>query len=233
MALRGRPTVSFSGFPDGRLRATVLPALFITDVVGSIDDLAELKLALYLFWRFGQKKSTPAYLTRRELEADPIVRSGLGGAEEIGRALDLVVARQLVLRRALELGERLEECYFLNSSSGRRGVKDLESGRIDLGQVVVPDEPTGRGDRPNVFQLYEQNVGLLTPLIVEELSEAERRYAGDWIEEAFRQAVYYNRRNWKYIQRILERWAIEGKSAEGGGSVASRNRPRRTNGTGR
>ena len=104
----------------------------------------------------------------------------------------------------------------------------------DVGQVVVPpEEPTGRANRSNIFQLYEQNVGMLTPLIVEELSEAERRYAGDWIEEAFRQAVAYNRRNWKYIQRILERWASEGKEPETGGSGVARDRSRRTNGADR
>jgi DnaD/phage-associated family protein len=207
--------------------------MFITDVVGAIEDVAELKLALYLFWRFRQQRASPAYLTRREIEADPIVRDGLGDEAVIGRALELVVGRGLVLRRMMELSGRVEECYFLNSASGRRAVRDLESGRLDLGQVVVPEEPTGRRDRPNIFQLYEQNVGMLTPLIVEELSEAERRYAGDWIEEAFRQAVAYNRRNWRYIERILERWAIEGKASETGRLGPARDRTRWPNRAGR
>jgi DnaD/phage-associated family protein len=207
--------------------------MFITDLVGAIEDLSELKLALYLFWRFRQKRASPSYLTRREIEVDPIVRDGLSDETEIRRALELIVQRGLVLRRTMELGGRVEECYFLNSASGRRAVRDLESGRLDLGQVVVPEEPNGRQDRPNIFQLYEQNVGMLTPLIVEELSEAERRYAGDWIEEAFRQAVAYNRRNWRYIERILERWAIEGKAPETGRLGPSRDRARWPNRAGR
>ncbi len=230
MATSDRSATSFSGFPDGRLPATVIPTLFVSEVLGEIDDLGELKLALYLFWRFGQKKTTPAFVTRRELDADPVVRNGLGGISNIGLAVERVVTRGLVLRRTMELGPNREECLFLNTASGRQAVKDLESGRIDLGQVVVPDEATGREGRSNVFQLYEQNVGMLTPLLVEELSEAERRYAGDWIEEAFRQAVTYNKRNWKYIQRILERWASEGKEADPSGPFPGRNRSRRTNG---
>jgi DnaD/phage-associated family protein len=234
MSVTERAAPAFSGFPDGKLRATVLPTLFITEVVGGIDDLAELKLAVYLFWRFGESRTNPSFLTRREIEVNLVIHGGLGGVEQVGRALERVVERRLVLRRTIELGGRLEECFFLNTARGRQTVRDLESGRIDVGQVVVPpEEPTGRANRSNIFQLYEQNVGMLTPLIVEELSEAERRYAGDWIEEAFRQAVAYNRRNWKYIQRILERWASDGKETEAGGAGVARDRSRRANGADR
>jgi DNA replication protein len=203
----------FAGFPDGRLQATVLPNLFFSELLGAIDDLGELKVILYVFWRLGQRKRYPPYLTRRELEADAVLRAGLAGQGEgaLGRGLDRAVERQVLLRRSIEWRGQAEECYFLNAASGRRAVRDLESGRLDLGQVVLHEEPSGRTDRPDVYRLYEQNVGMLTPLIVEELGEAERRYPGEWIEEAFRQAVTYNRRNWKYVQRILERWAAEGK----------------------
>jgi DnaD/phage-associated family protein len=71
-------------------------------------------------------------------------------------------------------------------------------------------------ERPNIFVLYEQNVGLLQPIIAEELQEAERAYPQEWIEEAFRIAVENNVRNWKYIRRILERWAAEGKDNDKG-----------------
>jgi DnaD/phage-associated family protein len=62
--------------------------------------------------------------------------------------------------------------------------------------------------------LYEQNIGPLTPLLAEELMEAEDTYPVSWIEDAFREAVELNKRSWRYIQRILERWAAEGKADE-------------------
>ena len=65
--------------------------------------------------------------------------------------------------------------------------------------------------RPNIFVLYEQNIGLISPLIAQELMEAEATYPQGWIEEAFKIAVERNIRNWRYIKRILERWATEGK----------------------
>jgi DnaD/phage-associated family protein len=73
-----------------------------------------------------------------------------------------------------------------------------------------------RGPRPpavNIFAIYEQNIGMITPMIAEELKEAERLYPPRWIEEAFKEAVTLNKRSWKYIARILERWASEGKDS--------------------
>lgn len=216
----------FSGFPDGPLQATVIPSLFFSDALSGIDDLAELKLILYLFWRLGRKKAYPRFVTRRELDADRTIRAGLArlGETSLQTALDRLVRGKLVLRRVIHLKSEPEECYFLNTASGRKAVSDLESGTLDLGQTVLPDVASERSKRSTIFELYEQNVGLLTPLIVDELTEAERLYPGEWIEEAFRQAVAYNRRSWKYVQRILERWAVEGKRDEAGGRRPSRTR---------
>ena len=65
--------------------------------------------------------------------------------------------------------------------------------------------------RLNIFQLYEQNVGLLQPLLAEELEEAARDFPATWIEQAFKIAVGRNVRHWRYIRSILDRWEREGK----------------------
>ena len=58
-------------------------------------------------------------------------------------------------------------------------------------------------ERPNIFRLYEENIGPLTPLIAEMLRDAEKTYPADWIEEAFKIAVENNVRRWRYIEAIL------------------------------
>lgn len=215
---------AFSGFPDGRLRVTALPSLFFAEVLAQIEDPAELKVILFLFWRLGTAKRYPRYLTLRELEADPVIRGGLSahGPDALARGLDQATRRGVLIKREIELGGSIDACYFLNSGLGRRWVRDLESGRLDLGQVVQPVEPDLRAERPNIFRLYEENVGLLTPLVVEELKDAERRYPGEWIEDAFREAVAYNRRNWRYVQRILQRWENEGRPDRTGDAAPGR-----------
>ena len=93
-------------------------------------------------------------------------------------------------------------------------VAKLRSGEMDIGQVVLPEPGPAKTKSANIFGLYEQNIGLLTPIIAEELADAEKLYPIEWVDEAFRQAVEYNKRNWRYINRILERWAVEGKEDE-------------------
>ncbi|HEX2912697.1 MAG TPA: DnaD domain protein [Chloroflexia bacterium] len=68
-----------------------------------------------------------------------------------------------------------------------------------------------RSQRPDIYTLYEQNIGPLTPILSERLREAEKTYPPALIEEAFAEAVNYNRRSWAYISRILENWATNGR----------------------
>jgi DNA replication protein len=67
-------------------------------------------------------------------------------------------------------------------------------------------------ERPNVFRLYEENIGPLTPLIADALKDAEETYQPEWIAEAIDLAVKNNKRNWKYCEAILKRWKEEGRA---------------------
>ncbi len=62
----------------------------------------------------------------------------------------------------------------------------------------------------NIFQLYESNIGILVPMIVETLKDAEQEYPMMWIEKAIKIAVERNARNWRYIETILKRWKADG-----------------------
>ena len=64
---------------------------------------------------------------------------------------------------------------------------------------------------PDIFTLYEENIGMLNPLIAEWLKEAENLYPESWIRDAIKEAVSLNKRNWRYIDRILENWSAEGR----------------------
>jgi DnaD/phage-associated family protein len=69
-------------------------------------------------------------------------------------------------------------------------------------------------ERPNIYTLYEDNIGLLTPMIADALKDAEKEYPAHWLEEAVHEAVAHNKRSWRYIQAILKRWETEGKNRE-------------------
>ncbi len=78
---------------------------------------------------------------------------------------------------------------------------------------VVAVQVTDKSAQPNIFKLYEENIGMLTPMIGEQLKEAEALYLAEWIEDAFKEAVSHNKRSWRYILAILERWGREGKDS--------------------
>jgi DnaD/phage-associated family protein len=67
----------------------------------------------------------------------------------------------------------------------------------------------------SVFSVYENNIGLLTPMISQELITAEQEFGPVWIVDAILEAVKANVRRWKYIRSILDRWAVEGRGAKG------------------
>ena len=50
-------------------------------------------------------------------------------------------------------------------------------------------------------------------MIADELRDAEKHYPEEWITEAMREAVSANKRSWRYILRIMERWRTEGKGS--------------------
>lgn len=64
-----------------------------------------------------------------------------------------------------------------------------------------------------IYTLYENEIGMLTPLIADALKDAEKNYATQWIYDAVAEAVKNNKRNWKYIEAILKRWKQEGRGS--------------------
>ena len=202
----------FSGFPS-RARCTPIPNLFFSTLLPQIEDLAELKVTLHIFWSVYQKRGYPRFVTLSELLADRALSGALGKQGEAGdamrHALDEAVERGTLLHLALERQGTVEDLYFVNTEADRRAVTKIESGEIKLGELVRR-ESSPRA-RANIFELYEQNIGMLSPIVAEQLREAEKTYPPGWIEDAFREAVDLNKRNWRYVSRILERWAAEGK----------------------
>lgn len=205
----------FPGFP-ARSSFTPLPNLFFTELLPRIGSLPELKLTLHIFWRLYQKRGALKFVTYRELMGDKTLIEGMEETSSpdgvLRSALEAAVDRGVLLRLVLERKAEPEEVYFINNEASRKAIARVQSGELSLGALPQP-QPYIKEEKPNIFSLYEQNIGLLTPMVAEELQEAERLYPAPWIEEAFREAVDLNKRSWRYIARILERWSSEGRES--------------------
>jgi DnaD/phage-associated family protein len=61
-----------------------------------------------------------------------------------------------------------------------------------------------------IYQLYEQNIGILIPMIKDALDSAVKEYPYLWIETAVSLAVKNNARSWRYVDAVLRRWKVDG-----------------------
>ncbi|MBZ0302695.1 MAG: DnaD domain protein [Anaerolineae bacterium] len=206
----------FDGFKAGKYRHIKVPVPFFSDLLPLIDDLAELKVTLFCLWAMAQKDGAYRYLRDRDFLNRPELFESLRAAvpdmdpaETLGAALRRAVERGTLLRVEVVLDRSAEPLYFMNSASGRSAAESVEAGRWQPGDAHNPVEILP--ERPNVYQLYEANIGSITPMIADELKDAEAEFPGFWLEEAVRLAVEHNKRSWRYIRAILDRWEREGR----------------------
>jgi len=185
--------------PDGQLLSAhsktslvSLPDSFFTHVVPKIQDLAELKVVLYVIYLILRKQGHPhpdiIGATYKEVKSEVSRLSPELDEETLRQALGSAAKHGMLLHSTVDTNGVLEDVYSLT-------IGGLQTSAI------------------NIFALYEQNIGVITPMIAEELKEADKLYPPQWIEEAFKIAVTLNKRSWKYTARILERWASEGKDS--------------------
>jgi DNA replication protein len=212
-----KPSQIFSGFPSGRIEATSVPNPFFIELLPAIDHLGELKITLYAFWALAKKETVFRYLQRGEMLEDPRLLAslripGVPPEESLDEALERAVARGTLLKATLTFAQGPESFYFLNTPKGRAAIDSIESGNWQPGGE--PGKPLKLEiELPNIFTLYEQNIGPLTPMIAETLRDAEATYPQTWIEEAIQIAVENNVRKWSYVNAILEGWQMRGKDA--------------------
>jgi DNA replication protein len=207
----------FQGFP-ARSEYISVPSVFFSRLLPEIDDPDELKTTLHVIAALYHKKGYPRFVSINEMLSDAALMGGFKGAqgqpeEALRLALEKAAGRGTIIPLALDKDGISEDIYFLNDESGRQAAAKIASGQIQPGGLKAgrkPDVPPG--EIPDIFTLYEQNIGMLTPMIADELREAEKLYPPDWLRDAIREAALHNKRNIKYITKILENWSVEGRS---------------------
>jgi len=187
----------FAGFTSSETFTQIPDSLF--QLIKEIDDIAELKVTLYAIWRIEHIEGHFRALCENDFEAESLGIS----LKEIQIGLEKAEERGTLLKSTHEA----EVFYFLNSPRGRLAAEAFAKGQWRE-SVQIKSEPLIKS---NIFKLYQENIGALTPLLSDMLSEAEKKYPSEWFEEAFEIAVKNNIRNWKYVEAILTRWKEKGK----------------------
>lgn len=203
--------MAFTGFSTDTLVG--LPPELFSEVLPSITQPSELKVTLHIFYRLSRQRVAPRRLSWDELAADKLLRRSLRSVSKLrpfedllAEGLEAAVRRSTLLHLALPAGGRVGNWYLVNTAANRAWAEGMAAA-----QAVLTPAGEQPAERPALIGLYEQNIGLVTPMLVDELREAEERYPREWIEEAMREAVRANARSWRYISKVLERWATNGR----------------------
>lgn len=199
-----------------------MPVRFFTDVLPEITSVDELQVTLSMFRLLAERDGYEAPVAERAFLSDRALREAFrvdgtpsGDTQQaIVDALDRAVARGTLLRVKATSGHRHGFWYFLHTAVTRELVNAIQRGTIAPPKSIWLEEdaaPAVTSDPPTPFYLYEQNIGPLTPLVADRITRAMDDYPLVWIEDAIEEAVAYNRRSWRYIERILETWSQQGR----------------------
>lgn len=206
----------FGGFP-GIGRATAIPNMFLTTVLPALDSAGALLAFLYVSHITQEQRGEARFATADQVWAVPGARKVFdrigGGRDALARGLEACREAGALLGVRVNGVAGAEWLYFVNNPASRKTIARARAGDIKLKPETVV-APIENEERPGIFRLYEEQVGTITPLVGDRLLDAEETYPFDWIEEAFREAAELNIRNWRYIERILQRWAQEGRANE-------------------
>ena len=201
----------FAGFRDDLLEVVRIPETFFTEILPRMDNLQQLRLVLYLFWHLEQQEDEIRLFRFENLKLDPALLEMIDGEKGLKDALNGLINIGVLLKIAPESQE--QPLYFINGPQGRAAVDAIQNGRWQGLKTETQAIHLSR-EQSNIFNLYEENIGVITPMMAEILKEDETAYPPSWIKEAIEIAVTRNARNWKYVQAVLERWQKEGRGNE-------------------
>lgn len=209
--------MTFKGFDAGQAHTISIHAQFISEVLPLIDDLAELKLCLFCYYALHQKEGEHRYLRLRDFASNAdLMRDVTAQGRNLDEALAKAVRHGFLLRKDVNVNGQSESLYFMNTAKSRALIEALDKGdwQPDFAEdiEILPS-------RANIFALYEKNLGMLTPTIAEDLKAAEDEYPHEWIVDAIEKAVTNNKRNWRYVKKILETWQRDGRDEVEGVSI--------------
>ncbi len=218
---------TFEGFP-GIGKATAIPNTFYSAVLPAMREPGDLLAFLWVARLVQEQQDEARFVTAEQVWALPDAASTYealaGGRESLERGLAACVELGALLALDLAGGGSEETVYFVNNPTSRRAVARARGGDLELRPGAIAYEPQP-ARRPNIFHLYEEHVGTITPLVAERLLVAAEQYPQQLIESAFREAAERNVRNWKYIERMLQNWSEGNQRHEASGqSLADRRR---------
>ena len=203
--------MTFTGFStDDPIK---LPRELFSDVLPAIAQLPELKVTLHFFSLLPNSRRRPRMIEWADLCDDAVLARSLRTISPLRPMEDVLedgllaaVRRGTLLHVPVPEGPRVGNWYLANTERNRQWASKVQNGDVTWTHAAPAAPPP-----PTIFKLYEDNIGLLTPMLTVELKDAQDQYPQRWVEDAIKEAVRSNKRSWRYIRAVLERWGRDGR----------------------
>ena len=175
--------------------------------IKNLNNINEIKIFLRIINLIYQKQNlnTETFeLSFDEISNDPVTLKLLGPNS---------LTKDQITKKLKEICDVLIMKDFINQKIYTNKVTGITKTVFHMETFEKTNDPVISENNPkNIFELYEDNVGMLNPMIVDELIQAENKFPFNWIVDAVKESATRNKRNWKYIHTILETWDREGKN---------------------
>ncbi len=187
----------------------LLPADFVERLLPQITNIVELKVTLHFFAAVARQTNRPRRVSWEMLAFDETVATSLRLLNPHGRVVDTLNEG---LAAAVRRGSLMHVARPDHDGRMVNWYLACTPANVKWAEQQVHIEPPQQDVLlPTIVGLYEQHIGVVTPMILAELQRAEQQYPSEWIHEAFREAVLANVRSWRYVAKILARWASAGR----------------------
>ncbi len=165
----------------------------------------------YLMSRPDGWEVSVADLINHSTEGEASVRSGLKQLKLAGHM------KYTKMRDKGRITGWLIEVYEAPHLSPDGDFQDVEKPHVEnRGQVLlnlsIKEVKKHEDDEAlaTISKTYSSEIGMITPMIADELREASTAYPVQWTLDAIKEAATQNKRGWKYILAILTRWKSQG-----------------------
>ena len=198
------------------IKYTPTPNIIFGELLEKIDNINDLKFILRIVWMLNQVKRAPKYITINEMLSDKILYSLICNKSDTEIQTDTISMIRKPTYQSILMSHEINENGSINTvvalNTPQNNKMLSNTNEIDKSNSLMQTPGYTEEQSTNIFELYENNIGILNPIIADELRIAETTYPYNWINSAFKESVLRNKRSWKYIKTILENWHREGKT---------------------
>ena len=190
------------GFPAG-VAFTPVPSPLLGELLERLDNVDELRIVLRAIWLLSKKPASARFATTEELCGDSTVAVMLGAygdelAVKVAKGLDAATGKGIFLRIEGEGGS----AFALNTEPMRRqrDQGNLRPAAHRSEPVAAPKFDVGSDA---VAAAYEENIGIITPVVGEKLRDLLNNYEEKEVLGAIAAAALKGARSMRFIEVVL------------------------------